>query len=83
MPSMSCTTNQGTRMTHGEDLKNLAVHYITEREDIADKIKTLIYSSGFEIYHDQGCYFTLGDFMPDYKACDCFLSEILEIVGKK
>jgi len=70
-------------MTHGEDLKNLAVHYITERDDLANKIKDLIYSPGFEINHDQSCYFAQGDFMADYKACDCFLSEILEIVGKK
>lgn len=80
---MRCTTNQGTRMTHGEDLKNLAVHYIKEREDTVDKIKTLIYSRGFEINHDQSCYFAQGDFMADYKACDCFLSEILKIVGKE
>lgn len=83
MSKVRCTTNQGTRMTHGEDLKNLAVHYITERDDLANKIKDLIYSPGFEINHDQSCYFAQGDFMADYKACDCFLSEILEIVGKK
>lgn len=83
MPSMSCTTNQGTRMTHGEDLKNLAVHYITEREDIADKIKTLIYSSGFEIYHDESCEWVLHNFAIDWRSCDCFLVEILKIVGKE
>lgn len=70
-------------MTHGEDLKNLAVHYIKEREDIADKIKTLIYSRGFEIYHDESCDYTLNDFAADSKSCDCYLVEILKIVGKE